>query len=243
MRDLREGPPRGHLRVSANHGFGRRVVAPLLHGFQAHYPDIAVELLLDERPPDLAADRIDIAFREGTLEDSQVIARPLIPMRMLVCASPDYVRRHGLPDDIQALASHECIALCQPSGRVRNWDFLVDGQSRSVRPPSRRIFNDADLALRAALDGHGLVQLPAYLTCEALRAGALVSCLEDSAPNDRGHFLCYLSRRQQPKRIRAFVDYMTTHIRRLDLGVVAQWEKSRQAANAADLNPDVPVAA
>ena len=244
MRDLREGPPRGELRIVAGHAFGRKVVAPLLSGFRACHPDVAVELLLDDGVPDLAADRIDVAFREGALEDSDVIARQLVPMRLLVCASPDYVRRQGLPHDVDALASHACIALRLPNGRLRAWDFRVDGQSRSLVPASALIFSDAELALQAAQDGHGLVQLPEYLVRDALRSGALVDCLRGRAPDDRGHYLCYLSRRHQPKRIRAFIDYMTTNIRGLDLDVTGHWAKTAQAANAGEhAHGAVPVAA
>src|SRR5690606_239384 len=78
MRELRNGPPQGHLRVKSTPGFGRHVIAPLLRRFRSRYPDITVELLLDERPADFASDRIDVAFRDGKLEDSEVVARQLI---------------------------------------------------------------------------------------------------------------------------------------------------------------------
>ncbi len=229
MRDLRDGPPRGNLRVSATHGFGRKVVGPLLTAFRELHPGVSVELLLDERGLDLAGDRIDVAFRDGTLEDSQVIAKQLIPMEMLVCASPDYVRRHGLPSTVDELQCHTCINLRLPNGRLQPWDFRVEGRTRSIRPSAELVFNDADLVLQAALDGHGLAQLAAYQASDALRAGALVTCLDRYAPDGRGHYLCYLSRRQQPKRIRAFIDFMTTQIRALDLDVVTHWESTRQA--------------
>ncbi|WP_426805964.1 LysR substrate-binding domain-containing protein [Stenotrophomonas sp. SrG] len=74
MPDLSDGPPRGHLRVRATHGFGRKVIAPLLSAFRAHFPEVSLELQLEERPLDLASDRIDVAFRDGVLEDSEVIA-------------------------------------------------------------------------------------------------------------------------------------------------------------------------
>jgi DNA-binding transcriptional LysR family regulator len=230
MRDLREGPPRGQLRISATHGFGRKVIAPLLSGFRKHHPGVSVELLLDERPLDLAGDRIDVAFRDGALEDSQVIAKQLVPMQMLVCASPAYARLHGLPTEVDELGSHECIGQRMANGRLESWDFRVDGRARIVRPASELVFNDPDLVLQATLDGLGLAQLPAYQACSALRSGELVTCLDRFAPDDRGHYLCYLSRRQQPKRIRAFIDYMTTEVRALDLDVMAHWEASR--ANA-----------
>ena len=95
MRELRNGPPRGHLRIVSTPGFGRKIVAPLLRGFHSRYPEIALELLLNDRPADFTADRVDVAFRDGRMEDSGIVARQLIPMQMLVCASPAYARNTG----------------------------------------------------------------------------------------------------------------------------------------------------
>lgn len=229
MRELRDGPPRGRLRISATHGFGRKVVAPLLAAFRARFPEVSVELQLDDRGPDLAADRIDVAFRDGVLEDSQVIARQLVPMQLLVCAAPDYARRRGLPHRVEELAAHDCITLRQPNGRLQPWEFRIDGQPLSLQPASDLIFNDADLALQAVLDGQGLAQLPNTQVGEALRAGLAVSCLDGYAPDDRGHYLCYLSRRQLPKRIRAFIDFATSEVRARELDAISHWEASQQA--------------
>jgi len=229
MRELRDGPPRGRLRISASHGFGRKVVAPLLGSFRARFPEVSVELQLDDRGPDLAADRIDVAFRDGILEDSQVIARQLVPMQLLVCAAPEYVQRRGLPRQVEDLATHDCITLRQPNGRLLPWEFRVDGQPLSLQPASDLILNDADLALQAVLDGQGLAQLPNTQLAEALRAGQVVTCLDGHAPDDRGHYLCYLSRRQLPKRIRAFIDFATSEVRSLELDAMSHWEASQRA--------------
>jgi DNA-binding transcriptional LysR family regulator len=217
MRDLREGPPRGLLRVSATLGFGRKVVAPLIAAFRARYRDVAIELVLDEREADLVTDRVDVAFREGVLDDSQVIAKQLIPMQRVVCAAPAYVRRHGLPGSIEEIAGHTCINQRLPNGRLREWGFRVDGRAHGITPRADLTLNDPALMLEAVLAGEGIAQLPAYLACEALRTGLLVSCLDEFSPDDGGHYLCYLSRQQLPKRIRAFVDFMTTEVRALDL--------------------------
>jgi len=219
MRDLRDGPPQGQLRISAPMGFGRTVVAPLLVAFRGLYPDVALELLLEERAFDLAAERIDVAFRDGRLEDSQVIAKQLIPMRMLVCASPAYAEQHGLPRSIDDLAEHACINQRLANGRLQTWDFRSEGKARSVTPHSTIVVNDCALMMQAVLDGQGLAQLPAYQVCAALREGRLVSCLAEVEPDDRGHYLCYLSRQQLPKRVRAFVDFVTARIRALDLDI------------------------
>ncbi|MCE4546772.1 MULTISPECIES: LysR family transcriptional regulator [unclassified Caballeronia] len=217
MRELRHGPPRGHLRIASTPGFGRKVVAPLLSAFNAKYPDIALELLLSDRACDFTAERVDVAFRDGHMEDSEVVAKQLIPMQMIVCASPRYAREHGLPRRIDDLDGHRCINLRTSSGRVAEWEFKVDGLVQTRSPAARQTFNDIDLMLQAVLDGQGIAQLPAYLVCDAVKAGRLAMCLAQYAPEDGGHFLCYLSRKQLPARVRVFVDYMTEETRALDL--------------------------
>jgi len=217
MRELRDGPPRGHLRISASTGFGRQIVAPLLAGFRARYPDITLDLLLDDRPTDFTSDRVDVAIRDGRLEDSQIVAKRLAPMQMIVCASPDYVRRHGMPRHIDDLARHVCINFRTASGRVADWEFRVDGQRQKISPPSVCTFNDAGLVLQGVLDGFGIAQLAGYQVAGHLREGRLVTCMASHAPEDRGHYLCYLSRQHLPARIRVFIDYVTEAVRALDL--------------------------
>ncbi|MCC8364644.1 LysR family transcriptional regulator [Lysobacter sp. A6] len=222
MRDLREGPPRGILRIGAPHGFGRKVLAPLMNEFRKLYPDIAIELTLHEREIDLTVDRVDIAFRDGRLGDCQVIAKQIIPLQMRVCASPDYARKHGLPTTIEELTQHACINRRLPNGRLHCWDFKVDGRAHPVTPHGDIVLNDDDLIMSAVRNGRGIAQLPEFQVCGALRTGALVECLHEFSPDDQGHYLCYLSRRQQPKRIRAFIDFVTTQVRALNLDCVTE---------------------
>ncbi len=217
MRELRCGIPRGQLRLHATVDFGRKVVAPLLRGFHASYPDITLDLGLDDSPVDFIADRIDVSFRNGRMDDSELVARQLIPMQMLVCASPGYARAHGLPQSIDELEQHRCVNLRLASGRIYEWEFKQNGLVRKVQARAAHSFNDADLVLQAVLDGEGVAQMAGYQVCEHLRAGRLVACLSQHAPDDRGHFICYLSRHQLPARIRVFIDYMTPRIRALDL--------------------------
>lgn len=217
MRELREGPPSGQLRICSTVGFGRKIVAPLLHGFRDAYPDVTLDLMLDDGPTDFTSDRVDVSFRNGRMEDSQVIAKQLIPMQMLLCASPAYVAAQGLPASVDQIAAHRCVNFRFASGRIYEWEFKVDGHLRKLMPRAQCTINDADLVLQAVLDGQGLAQMAGYQVRDHLRAGRLVSCLAQHAPDDRGHYLCYLSRQQQPARLRVFIDYMTERIRALDL--------------------------
>jgi len=213
LRELREGPPRGRLRVSSTVSFGRKVVAPLLTGFQAQYPEIAVDLLLDDSAADLGTEHVDVAFRDGRPEQSQLIAKQLFPLQLMVCASPGYATKHGLPRSVEALADHRCINYRLASGKLCDWEFKVEGKPKKFMPEGKSSFNDADLVLRAVLDGQGIAQLAGYQICELVGTGRLITCLTRFAPEDRGHYLCYLSRQHLPARARVFIDYMTVHTR------------------------------
>ncbi|QHE91611.1 LysR family transcriptional regulator [Pandoraea fibrosis] len=220
MREMRQGPPSGQLRVCSTVGFGRKIVAPLLHGFRAANPNISIDLVLDDGPTDFTTDRIDVSFRNGRMEDSRVIAKKVIPMQMMLCAAPDYAAKHGLPRTVDEIARHQCVNFRFASGRVYEWEFKLDGQLRKVSPNAMLTFNDADLVLQSVLDAQGIAQMAAYQVCDHIRAGRLVTCLPQFAPDDRGHFMCFLSRQHLPTRIRVFIDYMTEHIRAMDLQIL-----------------------
>jgi DNA-binding transcriptional LysR family regulator len=217
MRDLRQGPPHGQLRIRSTVGFGRKVVAPLLGEFRAAYPEISIDMMLSDKPTDFISDRVDIAFRNGRLEDAEIIAKQIVPMQMLVCASRDYAKHHGLPATVEDLTQHRCINLRLASGRIFEWEFKVDGELRKFLPQARLTFNDADLVLQAVLEGEGIAQMPGYLIRDELRTGALVPCLVQYVPDDGAHYICYLSRAHLPSRMRVFIDFMTTKIRAADL--------------------------
>ncbi|KUY61142.1 LysR family transcriptional regulator [Burkholderia sp. RF2-non_BP3] len=234
--DLRHGSPRGLLRVSATSGFGRNVVAPLLSKFSEIYPDISVELLLDDKPVDFAAGQIDVAFRDGHLEDSSIIAKRLIPMQMIVCASRAYAERRGLPSVPDELAQHDCINMRFSTGRVLEWEFAMDGQIRRYLPTSKLTFNDADLIRQAVLDGRGIAQLPAHQIWGYIRRGELVMLLTQHALKDRSHYICYLCREHLPARVRVFVDFMTEQIRALDLNDLDRFEAG-EVGNAVAMLP------
>ncbi|KAA0890923.1 LysR family transcriptional regulator [Pusillimonas sp. ANT_WB101] len=221
MRELRDGPPHGHLCLHATPGFGRKVIGPLLQGFHAQFPDITLELLLDDRRADFTADRIDISFRDGQMEDSDIVARQLIPMRQVVCASPLYAKTTGLPRHIDDLNAHHCINFRTPSGRIRDWEFKVGGIEQKHPLSGQYIFNDLDLVLQAVLQGQGLAQLPDYLVSDLCKTQQLLTCLDQYAPDTGGHYLCYLSRKQLPARIRVFIDYIIEQTRTMNLQCLA----------------------
>lgn len=235
MLELRQGPPRGLLRIRSSIDFGRKVVAPLLCKFSEVFPDIAVDLLLDDRPADFAAEQIDVAFRNGRIEDSSIIAKQLIPMQMVLCASRSYADKRGLPSTLEELSQHDCINCRFSSGRVSEWEFKVDGQMRRYLPAARLTFNDADLVLKAVLDGRGIAQMAGYQIRDHVARDELVMALRRHVPDDRGHYICYLCRQHLPTRIRVFIDFMTEQIRALDLNCLTEFNADDTALPTAKL--------
>ncbi|MEM5339667.1 LysR family transcriptional regulator [Paraburkholderia azotifigens] len=217
MRDLRGGPPRGLLRVSSTVGFGRKVIAPLLMQFRVLYPEVSIELMLTDTFANFTSDGIDIAFRNGRVDDSQIIARRIIPMHMILCASPEYAEQKGLPMHVDDLSRHRAINFRFSSGRIYEWEFKVKGALVKHAPSAHLTFNDADLVLNAVLEGEGIAQLAGYQACDHIASGRLVSCMNQFAPDDRNHFLCYLSKQHMPSRMRLFIDFMLERIRTLNL--------------------------
>lgn len=217
LQDLRDGPPRGLLRISSTVDFGRKVVAPLLARFSELYPDMAFDVLLNDRPADFVADQIDVAFRSGRIDDCSIVAKQLVPMQTVLCASRDYVTKHGFPSTPEALAQHDCIGYRLPGGPAAEWEFKVGGSTQRYLPRARLTFNDAELVLEAVLAGRGIAQLAGYQVGEYVTSGQLVTLLDGCAPDDQGHYICYLCRQHLPRRIRVLIDFMTEEIRALNL--------------------------
>jgi DNA-binding transcriptional LysR family regulator len=171
--------PRGRIRLAAPMSFGLRHVAPALPGFLAAYPEIAVDLQLDDRIVDLVAGGIDVALRIAQLPDSSLVARRLCPVRRWVVGAPSYFSRHGPPQRPRDLREHAGLAYSYLA-TGETWRFTDDrGNEESVVLKPRLSANNAE-ALEAALEaGLGLALLPDFLAWEALRDGRLVAVLPD----------------------------------------------------------------
>jgi DNA-binding transcriptional LysR family regulator len=130
---------------------------------------------------------------------------------------------------VEDLENHRCINFRLASGRVFEWEFKVDGQLRKFLPRAALTYNDAELVLQDVLAGQGIAQMSGYLICGALKSGALVPCLAQHAPDDRGHYICYLSRQHLPSRMRVFIDFMTARIRAANLQCLADLAIPAQA--------------
>jgi DNA-binding transcriptional LysR family regulator len=207
--------PRGRLRVTAPVHFGRRCVAPVLLDLAERYPSLELDLSFGDRLMDLAEDGFDIAVRTGELGGgSGMIARRVARQRMIVCAAPDYLARHGRPLAVGDLGAHQAI-IYRRSGRVRPWLFPREGQSALEVAPSHRFrFDDLEAIADAAAGGVGIAWLPRWLVRERLDAGGLVDLFPDQAGFFYDCHALWLPTPHMPLKLRLAVDALAAALPR-----------------------------
>lgn len=204
---------RGRLRVSAPRSLTDLEIGLPFVEFAHEYPDITLELNLDDRIVDLVEDGYDVAIRISRLADSALIVRKLADFRLVLCASPEFVERHGKPEKPRDLQRFPAIVDTNWKGR-NNWIFL-DEDGREMTVPMNGVFevNSPEVAKRAALGGLGVTMVPEFSVEREIKDGRLVSLLEGRFPPGGGVYAVYPHRRLVPAKVRAFVDFMAKWFR------------------------------
>lgn len=197
-----QASPKGTIRIAAPMSFGHGQLAHRLGGFLAQYPMLHVDLDLTDRRIDLIREKFDMAVRIGRPTERSYVVRKLAVVRALVCASPGYLERHGVPEHPTDLLGHNCLGYSAPP---ETWNFTGGVQ---VRTRGTLNADNGDALRRAALANHGLVYLPTFLVGDDLRAGRLVPVLVDFV--DREIDLCavYPESRHLSPKVRAMIDWM-----------------------------------
>ena len=168
------GIPRGRLRVEVPVSLGRRIIVPALPRFIAQYPEISVQLSMNDRVIDLVQEGIDAALRVGNLSDSSLIARRIAQLRGVTCASPEFIERHGEPTDPTQLKPEHCLQMFKVgTNQIREWMFRKGDVEHSIVPSARLSFSDPESAVAAAVSGAGFVR-SLDLTVEAQIASGLL---------------------------------------------------------------------
>lgn len=202
--------PRGTLRVNAPVSFGAYRLAPALARYLADHPEVQVELTLSDRVVDLVDEGYDAVIRIAPLPDSRMIARPLAPYRLIVCASPAYLAARGTPRRPEDLADHECLGFAY-WGRPPEPEWVLTGErtTTNVRVGGRLSINSGQGLRMAALAGLGIILQPLELLDDDLASGRLVRVLPGyEAPPLPVHLLFSPDRRPTPK-LRSFIDFVT----------------------------------
>jgi DNA-binding transcriptional LysR family regulator len=199
--------PRGVLHVNAPVVFGTRHLAPLLAEYTGRYPEVAIDLNLTDRFVDLVEEGADLAVRIGVLTESTLVARRLCPIRIVLCASPGYLERHGTPRTPADLAAHSCLGYTYTRGGAE-WE--LPGPDGSIVLPIRGSLraNNGEALHQAALDGMGIAFQPTFIAGEALAAGRLRQVLAPYARAELSAYAVFPSRKFLSAKVRTFVDFL-----------------------------------
>ena len=199
---------KGLLKVSATFGFGRRHITPQLSAFARQYPDVEVQLHLTDRPVNLVEQGLDADIRFGQLPDARLTARKIADNRRLVCASPTYLKKHGIPLVPRDLQNHQCILLRESDEIYGSWHFNSGSKQETVKVRGALSANDGECATTWALDGHGIVVRSEWDIAPYLRSGRLRVVLEEWELPTADIYIVFPTKNHLSAKTRALVDFM-----------------------------------
>jgi DNA-binding transcriptional LysR family regulator len=204
----------GRIHVNTSGSFGNHVLAPLIPAFMALHPGVTFDISHTDRIVDLMEERADVAIRAGPLKSSSLIARKLGAARMIIVASPDYLKRHGEPRSLADLRRH-CRIGFSYSRAVEGWPLRENGETVTVPITPGVQVGDGEAMRHMALAGAGLARLTAFAVRADIDAGRLVPVLEDRNPGDTEPFhAVYIGRGGPlPARVRALLDFLAERVR------------------------------
>lgn len=203
----RSGEAYGRLRVCVPYSFGILHLAPLWGAFLAQNPQVQLDVVLSDRMVDLVEEGYDMAVRVGILADSALISRKLATTRMVMCASPTYLQRHGTPQTLQEISRHEVIVYTH-AARTDEWTFDGPDGRETVRLHARLFANNGDTCRIAALDHQGIIIHPDFMLHEDLKRGDLIEILPHYRAGERNVYALYPTRKLLPIKVRRLVDYL-----------------------------------
>jgi len=204
--------PRGVLRVHAPLAFAQAQLAKPIADFANAYPDLKLDLRLDDHPPDVASEGIDVAIMlTEKLSESWLVARKLASDRVVACAAPGYLRRRGIPFRPQDLIHHQRIV---HSRRRDQWQFTTNEGPLSLEPNANLVVDSTSYSREAALAEHGIALLPSSVVAADLAAGRLRILLDEFHQHSLGAYAVHLHARFVPARIRVFIDHLAAFLRK-----------------------------
>ncbi|MDN4591335.1 LysR family transcriptional regulator [Xenophilus aerolatus] len=217
----------GHLRVTAPAGFGRRHVAPLVPRFHELHPEVTISLNLSDRVIDMAGENFDCAVRVGDLPDSSLVSMRLADNRRRCVATPEFLRRHGVPQHPTDLVRFACLTLSSDASQTRGWAFRVprsgasatDGDAEEVihlKPSGPLDCSDGQVLHDWCLAGHGIAWRSTWEVEAEIDAGLLVPVLDRFAAPPNGIYAVFPQRKHLPLRVRLWLDFLKAHYARPD---------------------------
>jgi DNA-binding transcriptional LysR family regulator len=204
--------PRGELSVSTLVALGRLCLQPILAEFLATFPEVDVQLSLQDRTVNLTEENIDVALRVGDLTDSSLIAVRVGQIYRVACASPSYLKSRGTPKSPDDLSAHDCISY-PPMQSPSTWRFRRDQTEFAVPVRSRFVASNLESACDAARAGLGITVAFSYLLAEPIKSGQLLPLLQEFQPPPQPVSLVYSPNRFMPAKLRAFLDFAAPRLR------------------------------
>ncbi|HAS1734360.1 TPA: LysR family transcriptional regulator [Enterobacter cloacae] len=203
--------PSGTLRVACAHFTAMHLIAPVLPGLLSRYPQLRIELDVNNHPVSLVGERIDVAIRITDNPEPGMIARRLGECRSVLCASPQYLATHGTPGQVEELAQHNCLHYSFFAGQA--WHFLTpEGENVSVAVSGNLSASISSLLMEAAVKHCGIAMLPEQEAHAAIEQGTLVPVLSSLTPKALAIHGIYQSREYQPAALRVFLDEIAHHL-------------------------------
>jgi DNA-binding transcriptional LysR family regulator len=212
----RRAVPHGRLGLTASVAFGQRHMSPIVNEYVRRHPNVSVEFLLVNRIVNLIEEGFDVAIRIAHLDDTSLVSMPLTKVRRVVCASPDYLRRHGVPRLPEDLKAHRCVRLTGLAPRA-SWPFRINFRNVSVSIPSLIVSNDADVAIESCAKGLGLGSFLSYMVAPLRKSGRLKYVLEDFEIEPVPVQLVYPRSRIMSPTVRAFAELCLDKLQHVSL--------------------------
>lgn len=198
----------GTIKMSVPTISGELLLAEAVADFCQKYPNINVDMRLENDFVDLVGEGLDLAIRTGKLEDSSLIAKPLIQSNWVVCCSPSYIERHGEVTNLESLKDHNCLAYTYQAQGSFDWRFTRNNIEESVRISGSFATNNAQALRKAALAGFGIVYVPRCCVYEDLQQGKLVTILPDYQPRRLGVYAIYPFTKYLPEKLRLLIEHI-----------------------------------
>jgi LysR family transcriptional regulator, regulator for bpeEF and oprC len=201
--------PTGTVKVNLPSLIAKTAIIPALPGFFSLYPDIQVQMGLSDRQVDIVEEGVDCVIRTGELEDSGLVARRIGNLPRVTCAAPAYLEKYGEPKTLEELRDHIGVNyVSSNTGRVRGWDFVVDGKVETIDMRSVVAVNEVDSYVTCGLHGLGIVKGALYPLAPLIKTGALREILKDFPSPPRPISIMYARNRHLPRKVRVFTDWV-----------------------------------
>ena len=200
--------PKGSVFIAAPLGIGKKLIAPLVPSFKEKYPEVNVRLRLSDRRIDITNEGLDAAFILGELKDSEMRVRALYEFERVLCATPGYIKKHGMPKDGDDLHNHHCLLLRFPGMEEFFWTLQIDGKRVRHDLTSPMESDDGDVLTSWAMEDCGIVNKTRFEVSAALKSGDLVEVLPKTPPTSIPFSCVYPHKRLQDPKTRLLIEHM-----------------------------------